>query len=356
MLLSYYDTYLNDNIIPERYDVISNDPGSDMTIRKNSPGTMNDVIINPTEPNDEEYASKLSPDDYYKIVKSLSEYSLHSKLITIGKELGFYKENNFDVPCNTLLDERIEIIKQYFSRCVGYKYNEHYTLNLCNGDNSPIYSKNVRKFTIDQVKKGKPVLLSYLLEDEHHAVIAYDYDSYTDKLYFHYGMHKNHKTHITYDNYPNMWYRTALSIDFKLPHVHSNNYAVTSVINNSSIVNYYCYHDCSIFTYNGSKEHMYYEYYEKYSDSKHKSYCKCGEYVLRPHAIKAGTTYNQNGNTYARCIDCGEIVNLDNNIVVIVMSNGLKKTVNGSFILPNGIYVINEKDIKNYINETLEFN
>ena len=351
MLLSYYDTYLNDNIIPEKYDAISNGYESDMTKRSNSPGIMKDVIIKPGVQN---YATNLSPDNYYKEIEKITEISLHAKLIQLGYERGYYKIGNFKFPCGTFFNERLVIISDYFAKCTNYKKDIHYNLDFCRKyffDNN----EKVRNFAINQIINGKPVLLSYSYDDESHACIAYDYDSKTDKLYIHKGWH-NYPTNVTLDNIINIQYEDALTINFNIQHSHSNNYAVTSFINNNPVINTYCYHDCSIYTQNSYITHnSYYEYFEQFSQSKHKSFCKCGEYILSPHAIKAGSTYIVDGHTFAKCIDCNEEVNLDNNIVFIKSSNAIKRSKNGSYILSNGMFVIVDEDINEYINGTLKF-
>ena len=43
MLLCYYDTYLNDNIVPEQYDVPSESSCYNVICRRNSPGSMFDM-------------------------------------------------------------------------------------------------------------------------------------------------------------------------------------------------------------------------------------------------------------------------------------------------------------------------
>ena len=49
MLLSYYDTFLSDDIIPEQYDVISAGNETDMVQRRNSPGIKKDLVLDPNE-------------------------------------------------------------------------------------------------------------------------------------------------------------------------------------------------------------------------------------------------------------------------------------------------------------------
>lgn len=40
MILSYYDTFLDDSIIPEQYDMVSNGYDDNIILRRNSPGIL----------------------------------------------------------------------------------------------------------------------------------------------------------------------------------------------------------------------------------------------------------------------------------------------------------------------------
>lgn len=107
--------------------------------------------------------------------------------------------------------------------------------------------------------------------------------------------------------------------------------------------------------YEVEHEHHYNYSYSMHSSDKHKAYCECGLYVLRPHAVT--NTYTINGHTYGNCIDCGALVDLETTIVIFpgINSNVYLMSANGSYILPNGIYVIVPADLEAYLNGTLEF-
>lgn len=62
MLLSYYDNYLSDDIVPEAYDVVSSGEDTNMVARKNSPGVYNDYIVN---------AKNKTMIEYLQIVESM---------------------------------------------------------------------------------------------------------------------------------------------------------------------------------------------------------------------------------------------------------------------------------------------
>lgn len=103
--------------------------------------------------------------------------------------------------------------------------------------------------------------------------------------------------------------------------------------------------------------HSYSDHFAFYSSEKHRACCSCGDFVLLSHAIQAGSTYTHNGHAYANCIDCGALIDLGTTIVIVGPSanQNLMVTDNGSYILPNGIYVIMEEDIVAYLDGTLEF-
>jgi hypothetical protein len=56
----------------------------------------------------------------------------------------------------------------------------------------------------------------------------------------------------------------------------------------------------------------------------------------------------------APCIDCGTMIDIFNNHFPSIMSI-TKYSVNGSYILPNGIIVLVEEDVEAYLNGTLVF-
>ena len=118
MLLSYYDTYLNDDIIPEQYDVRGQGTGSNLINWQDSPGILKDEISNSKE---------LSPTEYYNIIKEQSTYSLHAKLITLGHDRIYYNSLS-KMPASTTFGMLISIMKAYLKSYRGYS-NDQYTIN-----------------------------------------------------------------------------------------------------------------------------------------------------------------------------------------------------------------------------------
>ena len=92
-----------------------------------------------------------------------------------------------------------------------------------------------------------------------------------------------------------------------------------------------------------------------YSPTRHIEICDCGtQGSTSPHVVKWADTI---GNVrFANCIRCGYLVDLDNIIVEGSGFNNIAKvSVNGSYILPNGIIVLVDEDIEAYLNGTLVF-
>ena len=98
-----------------------------------------------------------------------------------------------------------------------------------------------------------------------------------------------------------------------------------------------------------------YTQWAKYSSTHHILYCEyCGQTESQPspHIIKATDSLLRK----AKCLMCGAWVNLDNTIVMVPgMLNVQKVSINGSYILPNGIIVLVDEDIEAYENGTLVF-
>ena len=112
------------------------------------------------------------------------------------------------------------------------------------------------------------------------------------------------------------------------------------IINNVSGLSYTLYED-----------HSY--TYSQYSDSQHKSTCFCGYVKYESHSISQ-EDYND-GNNFAFCIQCGKRVIINNEIIPSPLNSITKYSINGSFILPNGIVVLVDEDIESYLNNTLIF-
>ena len=97
--------------------------------------------------------------------------------------------------------------------------------------------------------------------------------------------------------------------------------------------------------------HYYHDHYSWQSFIQHKAYCACGAYANRPHVTPSNAF--QNGEQYAECSECHGLASVG--IIYGMIQNGFPYTLNGSFILPNGVIVLMDEDYEAYVNDTLVF-
>ncbi len=392
MLLSYYDSFLDDNIIPEQYDISSNGYDGDIITRRNSPGILRDIIANPNFPGNSSYGYYLNANEYYSYINSIAEISLHAKLIMLGAERGYYDFSDNTNPAGTNFRIRYNILNDYFQNILGYSTSD-YSINYINKESNPNMSNDVRQFTIEKIQNGQPVLLSIGGNDGGHVVIAYDYDESLDKLYCHFGWGAN-KTHITIESEDFTTYKTALSINFNFQHTHSNNYGITTINNNIPTTSYYCY-DNDLLTL---IIHNYTYDYVNMSSSNHIAFCKCGKSELQAHNFisnvcekcgcihthqfnqwiylnnsshiekcecgKSGSITRRHaikssdvGKRYVKCIECNYLLDMNKDKALISYNSTFVQlvTINGSYILPSGVVVLADKDINDYFTNSLIF-
>lgn len=328
MLLSYYDTYWNDMIIPENYDMITMLSNAELELNVESPGiyTENSSLV----------WSSMSTADYYQIVEQYSNAHLHLKLIQMGKEkFGQYRFDDSYSPCGLTYSQLVELMQYYL-----YDYMDFTTSEI----SYTSATSNVRQFVIDNIQNGKPVLVrmgSTTVSGIGHAFILYDYDEVNDELYGHWGwkLHGYEFEHIKLSTtpYDDFWDATVLNVD--TTHNCSNNYKYSDEYNSLQT---YCPCKHSI---HEEHEHSYVRYVWK-NGTHHISYCDCGGIALTPHVVRLGFT---------NCILCGGTVDK------AIVQFGLNSThftqisMNGSFVLPNGIIVLRDEDIEAYLNGTLVF-
>ena len=150
----------------------------------------------------------------------------------------------------------------------------------------------------------------------------------------------------------------------------------------STIQNYNSYQHKLINTVSGLSYTIYEDHsytYSQYSDSQHKSTCLCGyvtyeEHIFTPlpynqekHRLRCACGYVEyqnhsitetdysDGDSTALCIICNGFININTGIFDILPNSITKYSINGSFILPNGVVVLVDEDIESYLNNTLIF-
>ncbi len=322
--LSYFDTFRNDSIIPQVYErsqgnattvsqALSVSPG---VLRQSYPATglythiqnnkstdfqmqlmdiVNSSMGNPTT----NYSFSIGMWNYYRILNSL--YS--SQNVTFS----YYRVSNF-----------------------GSKPTDS---NVISSFDSYVKAR---------LDEGVPVMLHIAKYDEttgvyrnYHSVVAYYYD--TNGIHAHFGWGADSTDIVINSSYQ---ITEAGVINWgNVSSSHSNNY----LINNEE----YC--GC------GNKYHTHNYSSWQYNDrSSHIEKCECGVTgtTIRAHAIRQSDV----GNRYITCIECNYILDMNYDFAIIVsMSNSVKVSKNGSYILSNGIVVLVDSDIDSYLNGTIVF-
>lgn len=299
-ILSYYDTYLSDEVIPEEYDAPSYGTEYGMIERNESPGIVNDTIQK--EDLDEygrDNASQLTAQEYYNIVEKYSAYSLHSKLITMGKKAGYYKFSDNKNPCSLTFAQSVNIMKKYLSE-QSYVNNTDYNLYSKSSGTSSSIKSQVKKY----IDMGLPVFAFVINSGSNlgHFCVAYDYDD--NNIYANMGWGAGY-AHASIESHYNT-FKACFALKMNIEHSHSNNYIVlTKPVNQSNWKNnYYCWHDSKI----NVLTHRYTDRYEYIDNEYHYAYCTCGYKIKEGHTN--GIVPVNSVNSSFRCTKCGAQVNL----------------------------------------------
>ena len=330
MLLSYYDTYWDDSIIPESYDMITMLSNNVLGLTVESPGIYSEDTILP-----EDDDISISTDDYYQLIEQYSNAHFHLKLIQLGKEkFGQYKFDNESNPCGLLYAHLVELMNYYLYDYMGFTTSE-ISYTSC--------TSNVRQFVIDNIQAGKPVLvrMGSTTVSGGHAFILYDYDEVNDELYGHWGWKYNNyefeHIKLSTTQLDVFWDATVLNVN--TAHNCSNNYKYSDGYDHLET---YC--SCA-YGIHEEHEHTYTSYMWR-NGFKHIARCVCGAMTLVPHVITQTST---------KCIYCGGTVEMGGVQLTVNSSAVAQMTLNNSFILQNGVIVLADEDLDAFLNGTLIF-
>lgn len=98
--------------------------------------------------------------------------------------------------------------------------------------------------------------------------------------------------------------------------------------------------------------HTYSSSYVYFNTSSHAKTCACGSRILESHAVERSEIIN---SRYAECVGCKAELDLQIHQAEVIQSLADMVSLNGSYILPNGIVVLEEQDMEAYLNGTLQF-
>lgn len=227
MLLSYYDTYLDDAFIPEEYDVASLFE-SQVSFTKdfdfpafdaNSPGIK-------SEPFDE--VLNLNKKEYLNYIEETKNIYFQSKLIDLGLHNIIYSFNEDSRDSLGMTFEQIQYFLDYYVHIYRSIDNQPRIRNISIfGENSN--ESNVKTFVLNKVKSGIPVILRAKSSSiGTHAFIAYDCDS-NGRIYVHTGWkdtNGNRLTHVPLDtlSFTELLDASCIIVSNSYKHIHSDNY------------------------------------------------------------------------------------------------------------------------------------
>lgn len=217
MLLSYYDSYWNDDIIPENFDKksIFSSSLSSPQMDTESPGILFES---------DEDVKNLTGEEYLDFISQNKNTYFHLKLIDQG--INFLKTNlNVNSLDFGVMPKMIpSLIDNYFNLLNSSTLNVEINYQ---GE------ANADTFTIEKLKEGKPVLIvaryGPVEDKKYHAMIACDYDENLNDIYVHTGWREESTgktlSHISLDNFELNAIYYAVSLDFpNTLHRHSFNY------------------------------------------------------------------------------------------------------------------------------------
>ena len=390
MVLSYYDNYLNANIIPEAYEATVTSSDGDFVVANNSPGVKVAYHIADSNYDSLNINHQLVRNDtvknYYEDMLALANCNIQAKMFDRAQDMLIMPNNlnNFNDESAGLTFAGLKRVFGSYMLSVGVSQvstdeefvENTYQMESCQRSFDTWENRNIntKQFVLEQLQLGKPVLLVVQrydqLEDEKkgHVIIAYDYDD-NGEIYCHAGWHDGGGAinHVTPLEIGYTHWHSAFAVDINLPHVCDNNYIVNGVG--------YCYHNIEVNTYNHThtfidtaenwitnsedgnlyvkcetcpetRLHTHsYDSYWAFKNNRHRAICDCGDYKTEMHVVRS--------TDLTRCFLCGGLVDGDH--IIIWANRPLQYSVNGSYIRADGIIVLVDEDIEAYLNGTLEF-
>ena len=284
-VLSFYDTYWNDNIIPEQYDQNS----ANINI---SPGVKNESTLNTLTA--EEYYNAIISNNYNNVyVNNYFQFLLFS--LAKQKNNSYISLNTDNkgekqLACGVNFSKMVTIINTYLYEYLNFTTDECELITIEKSDSDSL-GNGVKEFTINYLKQGYPVIVGI----PGHVTVAYDYYEPSDTVYGYwgYGEIDNHKAYTQFSD--------AYVIALKTGHIHSNNYDLNGTPTCS----------CKLSTH----QHDYTYNYKKSTSQHHKATCYCGASELQPHLYKSENVVTIKGHIYATCSECRATICIDDTYI-----------------------------------------
>ena len=222
MLLSFYDSYWDDDFIAEEYDCVSDFTSTTpisqdfefVPFDADSPG-----IIYETS----ETVSGMNIEEYKNFVIENKNIYFQSKLIDLSKNcLGIEKFENSSNPYGMTMSE-IKIFTDY--------YLQDYRQMPVSSVETEVRNNNLNNYVLSKVKQGIPVLITAKSDTlGGHAMIAYDCNENGD-IYVHTGWKNSNGNSLTHISLKDIGFTElvgAMTLNVKTAHSHSRNYHSTN--------------------------------------------------------------------------------------------------------------------------------
>lgn len=217
MLLSYYDSFWNDNFLPEKYDGENVFVDETILNATESPGSKNENDI---------YANQsfLSDEEYFNLVNRYSNDIVHFDLISIGiKQLNLYNSETKKLSLGTFLEDMQNVIRTYLDDSTTLGRN---SINIRVAGLKDSDSEKKRKIIIDKVSQGIPVIVDAVNDEQNaHSFIAYDYDKENDEIYCNAGWYNDFTHHISMSDLGYTYIQEILYFEPLIDHQNCLNYS-----------------------------------------------------------------------------------------------------------------------------------
>ena len=203
-VMSYYDTFLNDTIIPNAYDKYSNNITTLSQAMNVAPGVIRE---------DMSYSLYGS---VYNFCHATSSYNFQSKLMTLYNDyVGTDNPNDFNTHFNGC----------YYQNLLNYYYQDdnYATVTVFQCYSNSDYETTIKSY----IDSSTPVIL-HIRDSNYnaHSVVAYDYDS--NHIYANYGWYSSDTHCDIYSRGYDIIFWGAV-INFNVNHYHSNNYKINNI-------------------------------------------------------------------------------------------------------------------------------
>lgn len=355
MILSFYNTYWDDNIIDETFEQNVRNVVSINGVDR-SPGIRTE---------DESLASRDDFEQYIQNVRNNYANYFHFNLVKLGIDyFDFYNGKLFEdrYYSSSSLDKPLDSLGiNYYQHCDLLEYYLYDFKSYLSSEVKIMSSRGNhdinKQFIINNILKGHPVVFFARSSDgeQGHVMVAYDYDIANDEIICNLGWGGNsfkakysstafsnitsayvlhfHNQHTCSDNYEKISGSTICPCSLNMPLQYVNQYIIIDNFNHLKTC------ECG---YSVEEEHQYLSNY--LNNTYHRQLCNCNFYKDLPHAVENVS------NGIGKCVLCNATINLNigGGFIGGLMRNSSQVNFSESLILSNGIIVLSDNDVELY--------